>query len=65
MNTSMGSQETEMETLDGDWLEELLASLPESLGEERPKKKSGRPQQVPWVQIVAGILVSVVFGMKN
>src|SRR5690348_10956069 len=65
MNTSMAGQESEMETLCGDWLDDLLASLPESLGEERPKKKSGRPQQVSWIQIVAGMLVSVVFGMKN
>jgi Transposase DDE domain len=65
MNTSMGLQEQEIEAVDGDWLEELVGSLAESLGEERPKKKSGRPQQVPWVQIVAGMLVSVFFGMKN
>jgi Transposase DDE domain len=65
MNTSMGLQAQEIEAVCGDWIEELVGSLPERLGEEREKKKSGRPQQVPWVQIVAGVLVSVLFGMKN
>lgn len=65
MNTNMGWQEPEIEAGCDGWLEELVGSLQESLGQEREKKKSGRPQQVPWVQIVAGMLVSVLGGMKN
>jgi hypothetical protein len=61
----MTVQMHESEAESGDWIEELVGSLAESLGEEREKKKSGRPQQVPWVQIVAGVLVSVLGGMKN
>jgi hypothetical protein len=65
MNTSIGMQEQDVQARRGDWIEELVAGLQESVGEERPKKKSGRPQQVPWGQIVAGVLVSVLCGMNN
>lgn len=65
MNPNMDLQAQEIEAVCGDWIDDLVGSLAESLGEEREKKKSGRPQQVPWVQIVAGVLVSVLFGMKT
>ncbi len=65
MNTSIVVQEQDLQDRRGDWIEELVEGLKESLGDERKKKKSGRPQQVPWVQIVAGVLLSVLFGMNH
>ncbi len=65
MNTSIVVQEQDVHARRGDWIEELVEAVKESVGEERPKKKSGRPQQVPWVQIVAGVLLSVLCGMNN
>jgi hypothetical protein len=65
MNDSMFLQEQEIEEVRPRIIEELMRSVEESQGEERKKKKSGRPQQVPWKQLLLGMLVSILFGMNN
>ena len=65
MNDSMFLQGQEIEEVRPRIIEELMRSVEESQGEERKKKKSGRPQQVPWKQLLLGMLVSILFGMNN
>jgi hypothetical protein len=40
MNTSIGMQEQDVQARRGDWIEELVAGLQESVGEERPRKRA-------------------------
>jgi hypothetical protein len=65
MNDSMFLQEQQIEEVRPAIIEKLTDSVEESPGEERKKKKPGRPQQVPWKQLLLGMLVSVLFGMNN
>ena len=65
MNDSIELSKQEVEEVRPDLIEELSQFLRENPGQEREKKKLGRPQQVEWTQIVLGVLISVLFGMSN
>ncbi len=65
MNDTIVLDEQERDAVQSGLIEDLVQFLKENVGEERKKKKAGRPQQVAWAQIVAGVLVSVLFGMNN
>jgi hypothetical protein len=65
MNDSIEIPMQEVEGVRPDLIEKLSRFLQENPIEERAKKKSGRPQQVQWTQIMLGVLVSVLFGMSN
>jgi hypothetical protein len=65
MNDSMELQIQEIEEARPALIEELCKKLMESEKAEPGQKKRGRPQQVEWMQIALGVLVSVLYGMSN
>jgi hypothetical protein len=65
MNDTMFLQESETEAMRPGIIDLLTRCVEECPGEERKKKKPGRPQQVEWKHLVLGMLVNILFGMGN